>query len=215
MFSFPAPRVDSTTGMTIIMHPDTTLHHEHKLYTSFTISTANNEQQLPSGGVEVFKDNEAYSLYTVVDETALYMIQFCEIWANKKNGYILCNTLCPSFVNLSLRISAERYSKWPLWDLKRQQTTHLSCVLESEFWFTCKLLDKLGSQQPRHPSTRSCSDPWPNRSHYYVFQVSSKELGMGQCNAMTDTCTTSERRTQKVPIAASVLLLLLKVFPGT
>ena len=82
MFSFPAPRVDSTTGMTIIMHPDTTLHHEHKLYTSFTISTANNEQQLPSGGVEVFKDNEAYSLYTAVDETALYMIQFCEIWAN-------------------------------------------------------------------------------------------------------------------------------------
>lgn len=50
----------------------------------FTINTAYNEQRLSSGGVEVFKDREAYSMYTAVNETALYTVQFCEIWDNKK-----------------------------------------------------------------------------------------------------------------------------------
>lgn len=50
----------------------------------FTTSKAYNEQRLSSGGVQVFKDREAYSVYTAVDETALYTVQFCEIWDNKK-----------------------------------------------------------------------------------------------------------------------------------
>lgn len=208
------------------MHPETTMNT--RLLTKltcvmFTTSTAYNEQRLSSGGVQVFKDREAYSvkLHSILSSFV-------------KSGTIK-KCLRSMYYSMSLRISPECYWKWPLWDLKRQQTSHLNCVFVSEFWFTCKLLlrhktrDQMGSQQPRHPSTRSCSDPWLNRSHYYVFPVSSTEVGMDHTHfgthhhlwhgygtiAMTDTCTTTDRLTYKVPTTASVLLLLLKVSPGT
>lgn len=156
------------------MHPETTMNT--RLLTKltcvmFTTSKAYNEQRLSSGGVQVFKDREAYSvkLHSILSSFV-------------KSGTIK-KCLRSMYYSMSLRISPECYWKWPLWDLKRQQTSHLNCVFVSEFWFTCKLLlrhktrDQMGSQQPRHPSTRSCSDPWLNRSHYYVFQWALRKWG--------------------------------------